>query len=433
MSVGTSSVGRTLRSLSVALAIGVGALATPALAQFGPQFPIAGAGVPVDNQDIATNANGTAVAVWIRSDGSNIRVQARTRSATGVLGPVLDISDAGQQAVTPQVAVDGTGNAVLAWTRSDGFNTRVQIRTLSAAGILGPVQTLTNAGSDAFTPQVAITAGGDAVITWLRGTVEAVTLSATGVLGPTLTISDLISSSGPQVALDAAGNAMFVWAEFQGGAWRPMTRILTAAGALRQIRLLSQDGQWAQTNPQLAVNDDGNAVFIWLIFDGANTRVEARARSAAGVFGPIRRITPTGRDSYTPHAGIDAAGNAVFTWVRLDASGIDRVQACTLSAANILGPVQTLSPALHHGFNPQIAVDPAGDAVVVWERSNGINERIQARTITTGGALGAVQTISNGTGQNGYEPQVAIDSLGKAVAVWRDAGLIFRVMAAASL
>ena len=49
--------------------------------------------------------------------------------------------------------------------------------------------------------------------------------------------------------------------------------------------------------------------------------------------------------------------------------------------------------------------------------------------LSSTGVLGTVQNVSHG-GQNGYEPQVGIDSSGKAVTVWRN-GTNFRIQGAA--
>ena len=78
----------------------------------------------------------------------------------------VDLSQAGQSATNPQVAVDADGNAVFTWARSDGTNTRVQTRTRSATGVLSAVQTLSSSGQDASLPQVAVDADGNAVFTW---------------------------------------------------------------------------------------------------------------------------------------------------------------------------------------------------------------------------------------------------------------------------
>ena len=103
--------------------------------------PLAGRGGRVRAQ-VAVDADGDAVFTWRRSDGTDYRVQARMRSAAGALSAVQTLSASGQSAVTPQVAIDPDGDAVFTWWRSDGANLRVQARARSAAGALSGVQTL---------------------------------------------------------------------------------------------------------------------------------------------------------------------------------------------------------------------------------------------------------------------------------------------------
>ena len=112
--------------------------------------------------------------VWSRSDGSNTRIQLVRRSPGGTLSPVETISGSGQHADVPAIAVDSSGRAVIAWTRSDGTNRRLQALRRSAGGTLGPVQTLSapgvNAGETTYNgPKIGTTPGGKSVIiTWYR-------------------------------------------------------------------------------------------------------------------------------------------------------------------------------------------------------------------------------------------------------------------------
>jgi hypothetical protein len=111
---------------------------------------------------------GNAVFVWQRTDGTNVRIQARTRSATGV-GPIRAISGTTQSGAPygpPQLALDAAGSAVFVWSQFDGKNYRAKTRTLSATGILSPVQTLSAAGKDALNPQLAIDPAGNATFVW---------------------------------------------------------------------------------------------------------------------------------------------------------------------------------------------------------------------------------------------------------------------------
>jgi hypothetical protein len=58
---------------------------------------------------------------------------------------------------------------------------------------------------------------------------------------------------------------------------------------------------------------------------------------------------------------------------------------------------------------PQLAVTPSGDAVLTWYRSDGANNRVQARTHSAAGVLGATATLSD-AGQPAFAPKVGVDA-----------------------
>ena len=126
-------------------------------------------GQHASNPELAVDYWGNAVFAWTRSDGANTRVQTRTRGAAGALSAVQTLSAPGQDASSPRVGVDAIGNPVFAWTRFDGANFRVQARRASAAGVLGAVQNVSESGRDAFDPQLAVGGYGDAATSWTRG------------------------------------------------------------------------------------------------------------------------------------------------------------------------------------------------------------------------------------------------------------------------
>jgi hypothetical protein len=137
---------------------------------WGPIQTVSDAGQDAGSPQVAVDRFGNAVIVWQRSDGTNDRIQVRTRAADGTLGPVQTLSTAGQNAEQPQVAADRDGNAVIVWRRPDpAGDHRIQARTRAANGTLGAVQTLSEAGENALFPQVGIRRfGGKAVAVWPR-------------------------------------------------------------------------------------------------------------------------------------------------------------------------------------------------------------------------------------------------------------------------
>jgi microcompartment protein CcmK/EutM len=327
------------------------------------------------------DADGDAVFTWQRFDGTGLRAQARARNAAGTLSAVQDLSDPFRNAFSPQVAVDDTGDAVFTWLLL-GTNNRIQARARSAAGALSAVQNISEAGQSASQPQVAVDPDGDAVFTWRRfdGTnfrVQARARTAAGALSPVQTLSKSgRDASNPQVAVDDTGDAVFTWVRSDGTNDRAQARARSAAGALSAVQDLSKRGQDA-VFPQVGVDAGGDAVFTWQGFDGTNTRAQARARSAAGALSAVQNLSNPGQNASSPQIAVDDTGDAVFTWVRSDGTH-NLVEARTRSAAGALRPLTLLSDPGQNGFSPQVGVDADGDAAVAWRRFDGANDRIQA-------------------------------------------------------
>jgi hypothetical protein len=417
------------RLLLASLSLMVVAALVPALAKAGFLAPVelSDPGHTAHLPQVAADDAGDAISVWYRDDGSNLRVQARTVSATGVLGTVKTLSPAGRNADTAQVATDANGDSIAVWR-----GTGIQARTISAAGALGALKTLSPAGGAADTPQVATDDAGKSIAVWERsdGTtyrIQARTVSATGALGTVKTLS-LPGRNAfiPQVDVDADGDATVVWSspdETDGGLSHIQAQTISSAGVPGALQELSAAGQNA-FSPQVATDDAGDAIMVWRRFDGASYRIQARTMSPGHAPGAIKTLSAAGQDADSPEVATDANGDAITVWQSFDGADY-RIQARRISAAGALGPIKELSGASLHALNPDIASDDVGAAVGVWERFDGRFDpntyRIQARTVSAAGALGAVQDISPAELDSG-NPQVATGATGNAIAVWGRTG-----------
>jgi hypothetical protein len=384
-------------------------------------------------------------------------------AAQAVWSAPLDLSDPGQRAEFPALEVDQTGNAVFSWDRKDGTAGcggsgcyRVQARVRSAAGALGAVQTLSAAGTDAGNAGFGLDQNGNAVFAWVQSDgstdcdgsatscyrVKTRARSAAGALSTTQTISGPGRSAHyTGVAVDPNGNAVFVWSRYDGttdcgdlnpGCLRVVTRARSAAGALSAVQTLSAPGQDAY-QPLVAVDQDGNAVFVWARSDGTKRRIQARARSAAGSLSATQTLSDPGQNAFSPRVVVDQSGNAIFAWSREDGSsacgqfGCERIQARVRSAAGALSAVQTLTDGGRTAIRPAVAVDQNGNAIFAWMRkddtadcsgSGGCPFRVQTRVRSGAGSLNTVQTLSD-PGQAALYPSVAVDQSGNAVFVWQ--------------
>jgi hypothetical protein len=339
-------------------------------------------GQQASGPDVAVDPAGDAVFAWVSPLGGALRVQTRTRSAAGTLGVTQTLSPNGQNAIQARVAVDADGDAVFVWTRSDGTNDRIQARARSAAGTLSPVQTLSPAGQNAGFPRVAVDPAGDAVFVWTRsdGTndrIQARARSAAGTLSPVQTLSQGgQDASQPYVGVDTDGDAVVSWERSDGTNARAQARARSGAGTLSPVRTLSASGQ-SGLDPRVAVDGDGDAVVTWGRFDGTTFRAQARARSAAGTLSPVQNLSDPGERASSPSVAINDGGEAAFAWGRSDVAN-SRLEARTRSAAGILQPLTVLSPPGVDAVASQVDVDPDGDAVVTWLRFDGTDYRVQA-------------------------------------------------------
>ena len=76
---------------------------------------------------ISMNTSGSAVTIWEKIDELNDnRIQASRWNGSSWSALPDTLSDGGQNAYTPQISIDANGNAIAVWRRFDGSNYRIQ-------------------------------------------------------------------------------------------------------------------------------------------------------------------------------------------------------------------------------------------------------------------------------------------------------------------
>ena len=129
--------------------------------------------------------------------------------------------------------------------------------------------------------------------------------------------------------------------------------------------------------------DNGNAVVVWRLFDGTNQRIQAVRRSPAGALSVVQTLSDAGHDADAPQLSVDRNGNAIVAWRLFDGTN-QRIQAGRRSAGGALSPVLTVSDGGQDATDPEVGADPNGNAVVVWMRSDGAHNRVQAGRLQAG-------------------------------------------------
>ena len=346
-----------------------------------------------DGQDaagpqVALNTGGEAVIVWHQSDEANTQIyrsENRNGSWDDPSGLSDNISPNGQPATSAQVALNSSGEALIAWFQSDGSRFQIfrsEFRNGSWSDPTGLTDNISPDGQFAFLPQVALNAGGEAVIVWAQS--------------------------------DGARQQIFR-SEYRNGVWSD------PAGLTDNI---SPDGQGA-FNPQVAMNAGGDAVIVWQQSDGASPQIfrsEYRNGSWSDLSGLSDNISPNGEAAFIPQVALSDNGDAVIVWEQSDGAQkqIFRSEYRNGSWTDPSSLNDNISPGGQAAIFAQVAVNAGGEAVIVWQQSDGVNQQI-FRSEYRDGSWTDPSSLSDNISPNGSaatNPQAALNANGDAVIVW---------------
>jgi len=377
--------------------------------------------------DVDVGPDGTATVVWSARSGGEFDVFARRIAADGTRGPVRQLSAAGGDALEPRVAVAPNGTAIVAWSRWDGTNFRLQERRIAPGGTPEEAtRTLSGPGQNAIAPQVDIAADGEATVVWKRFDGFRYLVLVRHVLpdGTTDPASQRLSEAGqdavePDVAVAPDGSATAVWSRYDGADSIVQARRVAPDGTLAATANLSAPGESA-IQPHVAFAPDGAATVVWNRFDGANWLIQGQRLAAGGTAaGGVFNLSAAGRSAAEPQLAIDGRGVATAVWGRYDGANFV-VQARQIGpGGTLLGSPVQLSAAGRDAGDPALAAAPDGGVTVLWSRFDGANWLLQRRDLSPAGVPAATATTLSASGRSAGDAALGWGGDGTLAMVWR--------------
>jgi hypothetical protein len=385
-----------------------------------------------DEPQIAIDASGNALAVWSQSDGTCSSIWSnRYTAATGTWGSaeLIETGDAGD-ALGPQIAFDTNGNALAVWMHSDGvrYNT-VSNRYTAGTGWGTAALIEINDAGHAWYPQIAIDANGNALAVWYQtdGTYRNIWANRyTFGSGWVASAAEIIETENlgdaavPQIAFDVNGNALAVWFQSDGTRANIWANHYTAVSGWGTAVLIETDNTGSAMYPQIVIDTNGYAMAVWYQSDGTRNNIWAnRYTPGTGTWGTEELIeTGNAGDAYQPQITIDANGNALAVWSQGDGTRTN-IWANHYTADSGWGSAVLIETDNGGAANyPQIAFDTSGNAVAVWHQSDGTRDNIWANRYTANTGWGTAVLIETDNTGAAYNPRIAIDLNGDALAVW---------------
>ncbi len=320
-------------------------------------------------------------------------------------------ANAGDSTHGPQISLGTSGDATAGWYDPSGVwvTRKPPGQPWSAPLLIGnPVTASIYPGVDGAgnTTTAWSNATPQAIVSyWPAGAASAVSQPLPGAL----TINDLqVNTAGAAVFAATSGTDVVVGYRAAGAAPWSFAQHTFTTGGLTYVK------------PRVAINAAGMAV---VIFRDTATGLWASTRTAASDWGAIETVTTKpvfDTADANPSVAIDGAGNVFAAFAYTLAAGNTVVRTALRPPS---GGWQE-SPDLSTGVAPfqanyvSVAVNPSGQALLVWEQFMGATN-IQARYGSTGtGIWGPVETV-NDAGAD--VPVAAIGNDGTGVAAWERA------------
>jgi len=354
-------------------------------------------------------------------------LEARALFSTALPGPEFDVGGPGDfwGAGGRTVASDGNGNFVVAVSDGFGSNCDVHVRVFDGAGVPKTGWVLADAPDDLktkFVPNVAMGANGNFVVTWWQTdnfVGGRLFNAAAQPIGPIFTVQKASSTaaSHPTPAMDDAGNFVVAWNATQGGQGDEVyAQRYNAAGAAQGKKLtVNTYSSRGQHDPSVDVDADGDFLVAWTsqAQDGSGDGVYAQRyrRDGAKQGGEFRVNTTTAGGQSGASVALDAAGDAVVVWQgpAADGTGAAWGQRYTAAGAPAGGEFRVDDPADGGGAAPVVDAGRDGGFVVGW--SHFVRAYDPAGQPLTG-------SVAIASGGPAGAPQVAALAGGGFVSVW---------------
>ena len=401
----------------VALALGLTAASPAAASPWTTATNLSEEGQNAYAPKVAVDSAGGAIVVWTRHNGSKDVAQAAVKPPGEPWGTPVTLSEASQEASEPQVAMDPTGDAVVVWRQFNGSDYVVQAAVKPAGEPWSTPATLSEAGQEASEPQVAMDPTGDAVVVWrqFNGS-DYVVQAAVKPAGEPWSTPATLSEAGqeasqPHVAVDGAGEATTVWRSYNGSDHVIQASEEPAGELWSKPARLSEPGQETY-EPQVAVDGAGNATAVWgYDKEYLDSFVQVAVKPAGGPWGKPAILSEAGQEASEPQLAVDAAGDAASAWDSFDYGGCYCVQTAVKPVGEPWGGTDWLAS----GYHPRVGIDDAGDTMAVWGEYSGPGDIVRAALKPAGESWGIAAKLSQDAESN---PQVAMNAAGDATVVW---------------
>jgi hypothetical protein len=250
----------------------------------------------------------------------------------------------------------------------------------------------------------------------------------------TINSDDTRNQRAPDIAMANNGNWVAVWQDDSHGAagtYQIYARGFDPNGCERfHDRTVNVGATGQQRRPAIAMRPNGDFVVVWEDDVNQNGRYQIKARGfradGTQLFAQRTINATAAGQQLRPAVAMDPAGNFVVVWQDdHNNNGIYQIKARGFDAGGAPRIAQFTVNTTSQGrqLSPDIAMRPNGDFVVVWEDDGNQNGfyQIRARGFNANGnQLFPRLTVNTDADGQQRSPSVGMHASGRFVVVWQD-------------
>jgi hypothetical protein len=345
---------------------------------------------------------------------------------------LVETNDDGN-AMRPSIAFDGSGNAMAVWQQSDGTRFNIWARRYVADSGWGTATLIETDNSDnAEFPRVAVDSSGNAIAVWhqsdgTRNNIWTNRYEPDSGWGTAALIEedDTGTAEFPEVAVDSSGNAFAVWQQSNGSINLIWASRYEAGGSWGTRTQIDTDNTYGASAPQIAFDDSGNAIAVWQQSDSTRNNIWANRYQASGdIWGTAELIETDNTNTATrPRIALDSSGNAIAVWQQSDGTSTNILANRYDVDGDSWDGAEEIESDTGNAEWPRIAFDGSGNALAVWRQydADSSSNNLWANRYEAGGSWGTAELIESIDGTvytAGGRPELVADDNGNALVVW---------------
>ena len=339
-----------------------------------------------------------------------------------------------------QIVLNKNGDGAVIWRQKDsnGYKNIYAKRYIAGSG-WGNISLLETKNSDAEYPHISINDNGEIAAIWAQkkssGGYDIYANYFTpgnGWSGAILLETANGNAIQPTISIDNNGNAIALWRQYDSsGAFRIYSSRYTANSGWSNASLL-QTGTGNAGDPQIAFDNNGNAIALWFQKDSSGyDSIYANRYSINSGWSGAAVIETKNSNAHFPHLAFDKYGNAIALWQQKDSSGNYSIYANRYSISSGWDTPTLLETNNNSANYSKITVDENGNAIAIWyQKDNSGVYSIYANRYTPNSGWSGATLLENGN-KDAFFPSIALDSQGNAIAVWeqKDSSGVYSIYA----